>query len=280
MSERDELNALRQEVARLRQLKSDLESSQMMLAEKNLALLEIKEELDEQKFKLAEANLSMLELTEQLREEQAKSMKLLQNILPERVIQDLNCQGYSEPECFESVTVFFSDLVDFTRQSHRLQPKVLLGELNDIFTGFDRIFTRHNCERIKTIGDAYLSVSGLPEADPEHWKNILLSALEAVDFLKKRNATSSIQWQMRIGIHSGSVTGGIVGTEKYIYDIFGDTVNTASRMEQNSLPMQINVSETTWRLANHAFCFRPRSPRHIKGKGIMQMYFLSGPLTP
>ncbi len=259
----------------LHKMQQELDRQKDELIEANLKLLELKETLDDQKFKLAEANLSMLELTEQLREEQEKSDRLLRNILPARVIRDLQEHGESAPECFDHVTVFFSDVVGFTTMSSTLSPKILIQELNDIFTNFDRIFVRNGCERIKTIGDAYLSVSGMPEEQEHHWANILNSAKEALQYITERNARpGAMIWQMRMGVHSGPVVGGIVGVEKYIYDVFGDTINTAARMEANSEPMRINVSEATWKLAQAEFQFEARPPIEVKGKGLMRMFFL------
>ena len=259
----------------LHKMQQDLDRQKDELIEANLKLLELKETLDDQKFKLAEANLSMLELTEQLREEQEKSDRLLRNILPARVIRDLQEHGESAPECFDHVTVFFSDVVGFTTMSSTLSPKILIQELNDIFTNFDQIFVRNGCERIKTIGDAYLSVSGMPEEQERHWANILNSAKEALQYITERNARpGAMIWQMRMGVHSGPVVGGIVGVEKYIYDVFGDTINTAARMEANSEPMRINVSEATWKLAQAEFQFEARPPIEVKGKGLMRMFFL------
>ncbi|MPN09175.1 Adenylate cyclase [bioreactor metagenome] len=120
----------------------------------------------------------------------------------------------------------------------------------------------------------------MPAPDENHFANILRSALEARSYLEKRNASRDRQWRMRMGIHSGPVVGGIVGVEKYIYDVFGDTINTAARMEQHSDSMQINVSEETYMLAKSRFDFAPREPQEVKGKGVLKMYFLIGEKAP
>lgn len=133
---------------------------------------------------------------------------------------------------------------------------------------------RHDCERIKTIGDAYLAVCGMPEKRKNHAQKMINSALEIRNFLEKRNASSDIQWKIRIGIHSGRVVGGIVGVRKYIYDVFGDTINTTSRMESSSEPMKINISETTYNLVKDKFRFIEREAMEIKGLGLTKMYFL------
>ncbi len=280
------ITKITQEKETLQASEAKLTEEKFHMAEANLDLLAMQEKfaektgiLEADKFKLAEANIKLMEITEDLQREQEKSNRLLRNILPERVIKDLSDKGESTPEIFENVTVFFSDIVGFTYLSSILDPAFLISELNDIFTNFDHIFTRNGCERIKTIGDAYLSVSGMPDADPRHYANILNSALEARDYLHRRNHTSVQQWQMRMGVHSGRVIGGIVGVEKYIYDVFGDTINTAARMETHSSPDKINVSAVTSALAGDEFIFTAREITDVKGKGPMQMYFLEGRRT-
>ncbi|MFA7230595.1 MAG: adenylate/guanylate cyclase domain-containing protein [Victivallaceae bacterium] len=252
----------------------DSEDQKLKMAEANLKLLEHQEELQEQKLKMAEANLRLLELKEQIEYEKERSEKLLRNLLPAKVANDLKNTGTSVPESFDNVSVFFSDIVDFTQITSTIEPHEVIRELSDIFTEFDKIFNRNHCERIKTIGDAYLSVSGMPAPDANHWKNILNAALEAMDYLRSRNCGDRMKWHMRMGIHSGRVVGGIVGIEKYIYDVFGDTINTAARMEKHSQPMHINVSEETFNLAKDFFNFTERQPVEVKGKGMTKMYFL------
>ena len=275
------LNEQENELDKLRTLASKSTAAITRITQEKETLQASEAKLTEEKFHMAEANLDLLamQITEDLQREQEKSNRLLRNILPERVIKDLSDKGESTPEIFENVTVFFSDIVGFTYLSSILDPAFLISELNDIFTNFDHIFTRNGCERIKTIGDAYLSVSGMPDADPRHYANILNSALEARDYLHRRNHTSVQQWQMRMGVHSGRVIGGIVGVEKYIYDVFGDTINTAARMETHSSPDKINVSAVTSALAGDEFIFTAREITDVKGKGPMQMYFLEGRRT-
>jgi len=207
-------------------------------------------------------------------EEKAKSDKLLLNILPVRIVNDLKETGITEPEVFDNVTVYFSDIVGFTKLSSHLDPKFLIDELNDIFTAFDNIIEKNQCERIKTIGDAYLAVCGLPVENELNAVNIINSAIEIIDYLKERNIESKVEWKIRIGIHSGKVIGGVVGIKKYIYDVFGDTINTAARMETNSEPMRINVSETTYKLTKNDFKYIEREPIKLKGKGMQKMYFI------
>ena len=197
------------------------------------------------------------------------------NILPHKVAEDLKLKGFTEPEEFKNVTVFFSDFVGFTEISSKLQPKVIIGELNDLYTSFDNIMQKYDCERIKTIGDAYMAVCGMPIINPTHAGNMVEAAREIITFIENRNLTADIKWELRIGIHSGKVVGGIVGVKKFIYDIFGDTINMASRMESNSLPMRINLSESTYNILKDKYLFDKREPIHVKGKGQTNMYFLA-----
>lgn len=236
-------------------------------------------EQEREKKRILEGQKEMLEeqvneRTRELQEEKVKTEELLLNTLPLKVVNDLKENGKTEPESFENVTVFFSDIVGFTSLSAKLNPDLLIKELNLIFTAFDDIMVKNHCERIKTIGDAYLAVCGMPEKNDHHAEHMILAAIEIRHFLENRNSLSEVKWKIRIGIHSGKVIGGIVGVRKYIYDVFGDTINTTSRMESNSKPMEINVSETTYNLVKDKFQFNFRKPMEIKGKGLMKMYFL------
>lgn len=207
-------------------------------------------------------------------EEKTKSDDLLLNILPSKVAADLKETGTTKPESYDNVTVFLSDIVGFTEKSSSLEPTFLISELNDIYTAFDDIMTRNYCERIKTIGDAYLAVCGMPVEDPKHAENIVRAALEIIKYLIWRNKHSKIKWEMRIGIHSGKVVGGVVGIKKYIYDVFGDSINTTARMESNSEPMKINTSDVTYNLLKDKFNFTERKTIEVEGKGKQKMYFV------
>ena len=213
---------------------------------------------------------------EQISLEKDKSDKLLQNILPNKVAADLKEKGYTNPESFEHVSVFFSDIVGFTKISSDLDPKVLINELNTLFTAFDNIIEKNQCERIKTIGDAYFAVCGIPDENTNHAHNMVRSALEIMTYLEEHNKNpDNIAWQIRVGIHSGQVVGGVVGIKKYIYDVFGDTINTASRMESNSEPMRINISESTYQHVKADFNCEYRGSMDVKGKGKLNMYFVN-----
>lgn len=216
----------------------------------------------------------MTEHSQRVARERERAERLLRNVLPQHIVRELKETGKSEPELFESASVLFLDFVGFTSMPISRDPSRLFGELNDIFTIFDEITELHGCERIKTIGDAYLAVAGMPVVTDDHALRITSAALGYIDALAARNLHSEQQWLARVGIHSGEVVGGIVGVKKYIYDVFGDTINTAARMEAGSAPMRVNVSETTYRLIEHAFRCQPRTATAVKGKGMMQMYFV------
>ncbi len=221
--------------------------------------------------------LDLREKNERLKEEKEKSERLLLNILPEKTARDLKKNGRTAVELFENVTVLFSDFVDFTERSTKLTPRILINELNELFTAFDDIMEKNHCERIKTIGDAYLAVCGIPEANPDHARNMVQASLEILEYLERRNASRDpgSAWQIRIGMHTGSAIGGVVGTKKFIYDVFGDAVNTASRVENSCDPMRISVSDDVYQIVKDHFKFEPRPLLGIKGKGPMLLHYVS-----
>ena len=241
----------------------------------HLEIYKLQQQLKAQNQQLQELTAKLEKHNKIITLEKEKADKLLLNILPARVANDLKETGKTKPECFKNVTVFFSDIVGFTQLSAKLDPDVLIDELNRLFTAFDNIVEKHQCERIKTIGDAYLCVCGLPSENSSHAENIVQSAIEIIKYLEKR--TAQIKWEVRIGIHTGKVIGGVVGIKKYIYDVFGDTINTASRMETHSVPMKINISETTYHQIKDKFKVIERGLIPVKGKGSMKMYFINCP---
>ena len=219
-------------------------------------------------------------LYEQAQQEQEKSEALLLNVLPASVAQDLKETGQTTPREFNNVSILFSDLIDFTTIAAQYEPAFIIGELNELFTAFDNIMERNHCERMKTIGDAYMAVCGLPEESERHAHHIVRAALDVLAYLRERNAHAEVKWQIRVGIHSGKVVGGVVGVKKYVYDIFGDAVNTAWRMQTHSEAMQINVSEATYELVKDTYDFVPRELTAVQGKGLMQMYFIKNGRPP
>ena len=216
------------------------------------------------------------ERTIDLYEEKAKVDKLLGNILPNYVIEELKNTNTSAPRKFKKVSVLFTDFVGFTSIASTMQPTQLVKELNDIFTEFDNIIEKHKCDRIKTIGDAYMAAGGLSHEEKNPTAKTLLAALEFIEYLKKRNQTSLVKWNIRIGISQGEIVAGIVGVKKYLFDVFGDTVNIAARMESNSEAMKINVSEEVYYELRDKFSFESRGFVEVKGKGKMKMYFVVG----
>lgn len=226
--------------------------------------------------KLRQLQQQLAENNRQLIKEKQKSESLLLNVLPARVAQELMEQGYCTPQYFPEVTVGFVDIVQFTAAASTLDPAFLISELNDLFTAFDRIIAAYQGERMKTIGDAYLFATGIPEPRADHSRTAALAALEMIDYLTDRNQRNPQQWQVRIGLHSGPVVGGIVGTKKYLYDIFGDTVNIAARLESLSEPMRINVSSAFCQGLGREFIFSCPMDVEMKGKGKQSTCFLEG----
>ncbi|MGF1625124.1 MAG: adenylate/guanylate cyclase domain-containing protein [Alphaproteobacteria bacterium] len=209
-----------------------------------------------------------------LRKEKERVEKLLLNIMPPSVYQEWKQFGVTTPQRFDEATVLMLDFVGFTRMSIAHEPTKLIAELNDIFTAFDRIVEQFGCERLKTIGDAYLAVSGLPEPNPDHARSIARAALLFVRYLKRRNQASEFEWLCRIGISSGSVIGSIVGVQKYVYDIFGPGVNLAARLEPLCGPMEILVSADTHALISNEFELTDRGEHDIRGFGAKRIWRL------
>lgn len=207
--------------------------------------------------------------------EKQRSDDLLLNILPHEVAEELKKTGSSEAKQYDNVTVLFTDFVGFTLLSETLTPKELVQEIHECYTAFDGIIQKYGLEKIKTIGDAYLAVCGLPNPNTNHAENAVKAALEIRDFIAHRK-TRKESFSIRIGLHSGSVVAGIVGVKKYAYDIWGDTVNTAARMEQNSESGNINISGATFELVKDTFQCEYRGKIEAKNKGKIDMYFLLG----
>ena len=215
---------------------------------------------------------------QQINAEKQRSDNLLLNILPADVAEELKENGTAGARLYDHVTVLFTDFVNFTTISELLTPQELVDELHTCFKAFDDIIGRYGIEKIKTIGDAYLAVAGLPNTDAQHAKNTVSAALEIRQFIHNRKQLMGNRtFDIRIGIHSGSVVAGIVGVKKFAYDIWGDTVNTAARMEQHSQPGQINLSEKTYELVRDEFAFTYRGEIEAKNKGALRMYFVEQP---
>ena len=211
-----------------------------------------------------------------LREEQEKSEKLLLNILPKAIAERLKQNETTIAEYFPEVTVLFADIVGFTALSAVMNPIDLVELLNKIFSRFDLLCDRHGLEKIKTIGDAYMVVGGLPYPRADHAEAIAQMALDMQTEIARFNANNRKYFSIRVGIHSGPVVAGVIGIKKFIYDLWGDTVNLASRMESHGLSWRIQVSETTYKLLEHKYLFQERGIIDVKGKGGMRTYLLVG----
>lgn len=212
----------------------------------------------------------------ELRKEKERVERLLLNIMPRTVYEEWKTFGVTTPQRFERAGVLMLDFAGFTDMAVSRDPTALIGELNDIFTSFDRIVDQFGCERIKTIGDAYMAVAGIPEPGPDDARSIANVALRMLRYLQRRNESSAESWRARIGLHVGPVIGSIVGIQKYVYDIFGPGVNLAARMETLARPMSIVVSEAMHAELRADFEFRDLGETEIKGFGTQRVYELEG----
>jgi ligand-binding sensor domain-containing protein/class 3 adenylate cyclase len=256
--------AVRWRTARLKQRQKELE----------MEVYNATKEIREQKAVVEEQR-------EEAKREHERSEELLLNILPHEVAEELKEYGASEAKHFDEVSILFTDFKGFTTISERLSPKDLVKDLHECFSAFDQISEKSGIEKIKTIGDSYMAASGLPKPNVKHARSIVLAALEMIQFIelgKQAKIKEKLPYfEMRIGIHTGPVVAGIVGVKKFSYDVWGDTVNTASRMESNSEPGKVNISQKTYELLKHDdyFSFEKRGEIKVKGKGEMEMWFVS-----
>jgi adenylate cyclase len=215
-----------------------------------------------------------------IEKEKNRSDNLLLNILPLEIAQELKIKGEAEARDYTDVTILFTDFKEFTQHSQTLSAKGLVSELNHCFKAFDEICEKYKIEKIKTIGDSFMAAGGIPVSTPSSVKNTVLAALEMNSFVisrkKELEDKNETAFEMRLGIHTGSVVAGIVGVKKFQYDIWGDSVNTASRMESNSEVGKLNISHSTYDLLKDDpdFKFIPRGKIQVKGKGEVEMYFV------
>ncbi|MCP4130023.1 MAG: PAS domain S-box protein [bacterium] len=215
---------------------------------------------------------------QQILEEKAKSDSLLKNILPEQVIPELKSRGKTDPQKYESVSILFADIKGFSYIAKQLPGDELVGELHSMFSKFDSIVKKSGLEKIKTIGDAYMCAGGLPDANRTHALDCVMAAIELQNIIKETKKLREEQgrkyWQIRIGIHTGPVLAGVVGDWKFTYDIWGDSVNIAARMEESSLPGKVNVSQSTYELIKDFFECSHRGKVTAKNMGQMDMYLV------
>ncbi|MEO0396740.1 MAG: adenylate/guanylate cyclase domain-containing protein [Cyanobacteria bacterium P01_A01_bin.137] len=224
--------------------------------------------------KLSRANFAT---NRQLLEAQEKSERLLLNILPRPIAEQLKQSPDIIAESFAEVTVLFADIVNFTQMTETESATNVVDLLNQVFSRFDRLAERHGLEKIKTIGDAYMVAAGLPQPQDNHVAAVAAMAVEMQATLADFNAQTNQTIALRIGIHTGPVVAGVIGLKKFAYDLWGDTVNTASRMESHGLPNQIQISEVTYQRlqdCDERYEFHPRGPIVIKGKGSMVTYLM------
>jgi class 3 adenylate cyclase len=215
----------------------------------------------------------------EIEEERAKSEQLLRNVLPEAIAHRLKQEPARIADHFDEVTVLFGDIAGFTPLSEELSPQELVAALDDVFSAFDEIAHRHGLEKIKTIGDAYMVVGGVPTPRADHADAVAEMALEMRDLVAHKQFVGGRQLRLRIGIHSGPVVAGVIGKKKFIYDLWGDTVNTASRMESHGVAGMVQVTAATAERLRARYRLTPRGAVSIKGKGEMETWFLDARAT-
>jgi class 3 adenylate cyclase/Tfp pilus assembly protein PilF len=216
--------------------------------------------------------------SKRIAKEKKRSEDLLLNILPAEVAEELKAKGAADTRLFDLVTVLFTDFKGFTALSEQLTPQELVAEINLCFSAFDRIMEKYGVEKIKTIGDAYMAAGGLPVPNETHAHNVVSAALDIQEFMeqrmKERKSDAMPFFEIRIGVHTGPVVAGIVGIKKFQYDIWGDTVNTAARLESSGTEGKVNVSSSTYDLVKKHFVCTPRGKIAAKGKGELEMYYV------
>jgi len=259
---------------RMRQLQQELADKQIVDERLRTEHEREKRELIEEQSRGLEAKV--LERTAELVATQEKSEALLANILPQAIIEELRANGQSEPRRHEEVSILFTDFSGFTEAVSTIPAKRLVQELDEIFRGFDDIIAAEGLEKIKTIGDAYMAAAGLPVPAEDHAVRCVRAGVALTQFIETRNKSSAMKWGLRVGVHSGAVVAGIVGKNKYAYDVWGDTVNIASRLESAGEVNRVNISAYTFELVRKFFDCEYRGKLAAKGKGEIDMYFVLG----
>lgn len=242
-----------------------------------LVILIAYRQLRRRKKRIEEQNVIIAESAREITLQREKSDGLLLNILPFAVAEELKSKGVAKPRLYDEVSVGFTDFSGFTMISEILSPEELVAQLDAMFLEFDKIIEKYELQRIKTIGDAYMFAAGLPDPLEDHAKRSIQASIEIRDFIEGFNANiapTDPQWNIRIGVHSGPVVAGVIGIKKFAYDIWGDTVNTAARMESSGQVGKVNISEVTQNLLNGDFKTEHRGKVQAKNKGAIEMYFV------
>ncbi len=271
---------------RINILKREKEQSQqnaLELAQENERIVRDQNEILEKKVveRTAEIRRQTAQIVEQkelIEQEKENSDRLLMNILPKATAEELKANGRATPRYYESASILFTDVKDFTKIAETLTSEQLVRDLDYCFQHFDEITANHNLEKIKTIGDAYMCVGGIPIPNKTHAEDCVSAALEMQHFLsewrEEQIRRGEQPWNVRIGIHTGPITAGVVGKKKFAYDIWGDTVNLAARMESSGEVDKVNISEDTWKLVHDKFRCENRGNIEAKNKGKVNMYFV------
>ncbi|MDP9291773.1 MAG: adenylate/guanylate cyclase domain-containing response regulator [Verrucomicrobiota bacterium] len=252
----------------MKRLTKPLDETEVLLRIKNLI---------ETRFlhlQLCDRNQALRDSVQELEREREISERLLLNILPISVAQRLKQQEQTIADSFSEATVLFADIVDFTSICARLTPEELVGWLNGLFSVFDQLTVRHGLEKIKTIGDSYMVAGGLPSARDDHAEAVADFALDLREAIATQDSPVGLRVELRIGLHTGHVVAGVIGTHKFSYDLWGETVNIASRMQSHGLPGVIQVSEATYLRLCDQYNFAERGTITVKGQRTLRTYLL------
>lgn len=212
----------------------------------------------------------------QRQDAQERAETLLLNILPRAIADKLKAKPQTIADAFTSASILFADVVDFTPLAERLSPARVVEMLDQLFGHFDELAERYAVEKIKTIGDCYMAAAGIPSPRPDHARTLALMALDMLDAVRQQGSMGSLGFELRIGINSGPVVAGVIGRKRFLYDLWGDAVNTAGRMQTEGTPGHIQITRATYELLRDEFVCEPRGTVPVKGKGEMETWYLVG----
>jgi guanylate cyclase len=213
---------------------------------------------------------------QQRQDAQERADTLLLNILPRSIAEKLKAKPQTIADAFTSASILFADVVDFTPMAERVSPTRVVGMLDQLFGHFDDLAERYDLEKIKTIGDCYMAAAGIPLPRPDHARTLALMALDMLDAVREQGAMGSLGFELRIGINSGPVVAGVIGRKRFLYDLWGDAVNTAGRMQTEGTPGRIQITRATYELLKDEFVCEPRGIVPVRGKGDMETWYLIG----